>query len=58
MSAMKIRDKDKQSRSKMVVDPRIDEIFAGKILSPEKLVQAKEFLAKYPSADKLEKKKS
>lgn len=32
----------------ITVDPALDKLFAGKVLFPEKLAQANEFLTKHP----------
>lgn len=41
----------------ITVDPRLDELFEGKVLFPEKLAQANEFLTEHSSPKHSKKQK-
>ena len=48
---------NKRKASAIKVDLRLDEFFNGKVLFPEKLAQANEFLRKHSSPDDSRKQK-
>ncbi|WP_018618084.1 hypothetical protein [Spirosoma luteum] len=46
-----------QKELPITVNPRLDELFEGKVIFPKKLEQANEFLAKHPFPEHLKEKK-
>lgn len=48
---------DLKESARIAVDPGLEKIFAGKILFPEKLAQANDFIEKHPLPDKFKKEK-
>ena len=53
---MKTNKEERSKVSIIVADPRLDEIFASRILFPEKLAPVNEIIAKCPLPDKFKKR--
>jgi hypothetical protein len=49
--------KTNQKGQSLLDDPRLDDIFTGKVLFSDKLAQANEFIAKHPLPEQFKKQK-